>query len=196
MSSVAGAKLATASFLLAVLIELWRSQDCHQFATKAQRQRRDAVETLFVGAAHRKHNRHRLVRGSAVEQTAEMLTLQELALSHESCQRSRPALGQHLHPLQVQLCMAITHDQPRHSLQKKKLYNAKIPTASIGSFISQTHSVDSGRIWPKLHLAWHFTSRLDNARHVGRVERVETSVSSRTSSTQPKCMVSTRRAET
>ena len=103
VSSATDAELATAALFLAVFVELGSSQDSDESAVIAQRQRRDAVETLLVGRADWQDDRYRLVRRSAVEQTAKVLTLQELSLTHEARQRSRPSLGQHLHPLQVQL---------------------------------------------------------------------------------------------
>lgn len=38
-----------------------------------------------------------------VEQACEVKALEVLALSHEALQRTGPALGQHLHPLEVDL---------------------------------------------------------------------------------------------
>ena len=49
------------------------------------------------------HDRNALIGHAVVEEGGKVQTLQKLPLPHEPGQRRRPALGQHLQPLGVQL---------------------------------------------------------------------------------------------
>ena len=117
VSGVARAELAAAALLLAVLEELGSAQNGDEFAAVAQRERRDAVEAPMVGGADRQHDRHRLVGRAAVEQAAEVLALQELALAHESRERRRPALARGLTDVHTLSCPAVA--QPTSGIDRR-----------------------------------------------------------------------------
>lgn len=103
MSRVTRSKLSTTSFLLPMFVELWRAKDGDAPARVGQGESGAALEALLVQPLNRQDDRDGLVRDAPVKQTAKVLRLEELLLPHETRQGRRPALGQHLNPLKVNL---------------------------------------------------------------------------------------------
>jgi len=103
MSLIAGSELSTAPFFFSVFVELRSSKDCHPLVAIAQGNCRTAIKSLLVVSGDRKYDGNGLIDDTLVHDTAEVLTLQVLTFSHETHQRSGPALRQNLDPLKIDL---------------------------------------------------------------------------------------------